>query len=246
MRPPEVRSCVLKSFRGGVHPRGHKEGTRGRPIRVMPEPERVVIPLHQHTRGALRADRRRRRPGRRRAEDRRFEFAALGAGSREHLGEGDGHRARGPPGVSRAPVPAVVIETRRRGARPPARVERAAPTGAALSPARDQGADPGGRGRRASAAPRSRPTSSSPRPRAKGRHPDPERRRVRALPDLRPSPHARAPRGDLEGMRILLKVLGVERASSASSEQARRHRAHARPVRARDERRAHRGRALSR
>ncbi len=39
----------LKSFRGGVHPHEHKERTRGRPIQGMAEPARVVIPLHQHT-----------------------------------------------------------------------------------------------------------------------------------------------------------------------------------------------------
>ncbi len=39
----------LKSFRGGVHPPGHKELTKAKPIRSMPEPARVVVPLHQHT-----------------------------------------------------------------------------------------------------------------------------------------------------------------------------------------------------
>ena len=40
---------MAKTFRGGVHPPGHKEPTEGRPIERMPPPSRVVIPLQQHT-----------------------------------------------------------------------------------------------------------------------------------------------------------------------------------------------------
>jgi Na+-translocating ferredoxin:NAD+ oxidoreductase subunit C len=39
----------MKTFRGGVHPRDGKEGTEGTPVRDMPIPSHVVIPLHQHT-----------------------------------------------------------------------------------------------------------------------------------------------------------------------------------------------------
>ncbi|MFO8008554.1 MAG: electron transport complex subunit RsxC [Candidatus Brocadiia bacterium] len=34
--------------RGGVHPDGRKERTRGEPLRVSPPPERVVLPMVQH------------------------------------------------------------------------------------------------------------------------------------------------------------------------------------------------------
>ncbi len=37
-----------RGFRGGVHPPDSKELTRDKPVEVMPVPERVVIPLHQH------------------------------------------------------------------------------------------------------------------------------------------------------------------------------------------------------
>ncbi|MEW6229422.1 MAG: electron transport complex subunit RsxC, partial [Bacillota bacterium] len=40
---------VAKSFRGGVHAHYNKEATAAKPIRRMPPPKRVVIPLHQHT-----------------------------------------------------------------------------------------------------------------------------------------------------------------------------------------------------
>ncbi len=40
---------LLGSFKGGVHPPEHKEGTESRPIERMPLPSRVVIPLQQHT-----------------------------------------------------------------------------------------------------------------------------------------------------------------------------------------------------
>jgi electron transport complex protein RnfC len=39
----------MSGFRGGVHPREHKEATEHRPIEVAPLPTRVVIPLSQHT-----------------------------------------------------------------------------------------------------------------------------------------------------------------------------------------------------
>jgi electron transport complex protein RnfC len=38
----------LRSFRHGVHPPEHKELTAGAPIRRMPFPEQVVLPLRQH------------------------------------------------------------------------------------------------------------------------------------------------------------------------------------------------------
>lgn len=37
-----------KGFKGGIHPPDSKELTRDKAIEVMPVPERVVIPLHQH------------------------------------------------------------------------------------------------------------------------------------------------------------------------------------------------------
>ncbi|MEW5865490.1 MAG: electron transport complex subunit RsxC [Bacillota bacterium] len=40
---------VARSFRGGVHAHYNKEATAAKPIRRMPPPKRVVIPLHQHT-----------------------------------------------------------------------------------------------------------------------------------------------------------------------------------------------------
>jgi Na+-translocating ferredoxin:NAD+ oxidoreductase subunit C len=38
-----------RSFAGGIHPPENKERTRGRPIRVAAEPDRVIVPLHQHS-----------------------------------------------------------------------------------------------------------------------------------------------------------------------------------------------------
>jgi electron transport complex protein RnfC len=40
---------IFGSFKGGVHPPEHKEPTESRPIERMPLPSRVVIPLQQHT-----------------------------------------------------------------------------------------------------------------------------------------------------------------------------------------------------
>ncbi len=37
------------TFRGGVHPREHKEATEHRPIETLPLPSRVYIPMSQHT-----------------------------------------------------------------------------------------------------------------------------------------------------------------------------------------------------
>ena len=36
------------SFKGGIYPHHNKESTEGMPVEVLPGPERVVIPLHQH------------------------------------------------------------------------------------------------------------------------------------------------------------------------------------------------------
>lgn len=44
-----MATMVAKTFRGGVHAHYHKEGTASKPIRRLPPPTRVVIPLHQHT-----------------------------------------------------------------------------------------------------------------------------------------------------------------------------------------------------
>jgi Na+-translocating ferredoxin:NAD+ oxidoreductase subunit C len=38
----------MKTFRGGVHPRDEKIGTEGKAVQDMPLPSLVVIPLHQH------------------------------------------------------------------------------------------------------------------------------------------------------------------------------------------------------
>jgi electron transport complex protein RnfC len=40
---------IFGSFKGGVHPPESKEPTEGKPIESMPLPSRVVIPLQQHT-----------------------------------------------------------------------------------------------------------------------------------------------------------------------------------------------------
>jgi len=45
-------ASISGSFKGGVHPPEHKEPTEGKPIERMPLPSRVVIPLQQHT-GAM-------------------------------------------------------------------------------------------------------------------------------------------------------------------------------------------------
>ena len=45
-------TSILGSFKGGVHPSEHKEPTESKPIERMPLPSRVVIPLQQHT-GAM-------------------------------------------------------------------------------------------------------------------------------------------------------------------------------------------------
>lgn len=39
----------MGKFRGGIHPREHKEATEYKPIEVAPLPQRVSIPLSQHT-----------------------------------------------------------------------------------------------------------------------------------------------------------------------------------------------------
>ncbi|MCL6466141.1 MAG: electron transport complex subunit RsxC [candidate division WOR-3 bacterium] len=39
----------MDKFRGGIHPREHKEATEFKPIEAAPLPQRVVIPLSQHT-----------------------------------------------------------------------------------------------------------------------------------------------------------------------------------------------------
>lgn len=44
-----LATMVAKTFRGGVHAHYHKEDTASKPIRRLPPPARVVIPLHQHT-----------------------------------------------------------------------------------------------------------------------------------------------------------------------------------------------------
>ncbi len=38
-----------RTFRGGVHPAGHKHATEGKLVESMPLPKRVVIPLQMHT-----------------------------------------------------------------------------------------------------------------------------------------------------------------------------------------------------
>jgi len=45
-------TSIFGSFKGGVHPPEHKEPTESKPIERMPLPSRVVIPLQQHT-GAM-------------------------------------------------------------------------------------------------------------------------------------------------------------------------------------------------
>ncbi len=40
---------ALRTFKGGVHPSYNKDATYAKPIRSMPSPGKVVIPLHQHT-----------------------------------------------------------------------------------------------------------------------------------------------------------------------------------------------------
>jgi electron transport complex protein RnfC len=45
-------TSIFGSFKGGVHPPEHKEPTESRAIEKMPLPSRVVIPLQQHT-GAM-------------------------------------------------------------------------------------------------------------------------------------------------------------------------------------------------
>lgn len=42
-------ASMFGAFRGGVHPPEHKEPTAGKPLERMPLPSRVVIPLQQHT-----------------------------------------------------------------------------------------------------------------------------------------------------------------------------------------------------
>ncbi len=41
-------SRELFTFKGGVHPPGHKAESNGRPIHAAPLPKKLVIPLHQH------------------------------------------------------------------------------------------------------------------------------------------------------------------------------------------------------
>ncbi|RJP22870.1 MAG: electron transport complex subunit RsxC [Candidatus Abyssobacteria bacterium SURF_5] len=46
---------VSRTFRGGIHPPTEKQHTEKKPIEVMPPPERVFIPLRQHTGAPARA-----------------------------------------------------------------------------------------------------------------------------------------------------------------------------------------------
>ena len=39
----------IRNFRGGVHPEYNKHFTSDKPIKVLPAPKQVVIPLTQHT-----------------------------------------------------------------------------------------------------------------------------------------------------------------------------------------------------
>ena len=39
---------MIKSFRGGVHPKDSKSYTAGKPIETAPLPEVAVIPMRQH------------------------------------------------------------------------------------------------------------------------------------------------------------------------------------------------------
>jgi electron transport complex protein RnfC len=41
-------SRILHTFKGGVHPAGHKSVSNGRPIHAAPLPQKLVIPLRQH------------------------------------------------------------------------------------------------------------------------------------------------------------------------------------------------------
>jgi electron transport complex protein RnfC len=45
----------IKTFRGGIHPHPEKQRTEKKALEVMPPPERVVIPLRQHTGAPARA-----------------------------------------------------------------------------------------------------------------------------------------------------------------------------------------------
>lgn len=36
------------AFKGGVHPNGHKNATRHKPVEVMPPPERIILPMSMH------------------------------------------------------------------------------------------------------------------------------------------------------------------------------------------------------
>ncbi len=42
-------NMAIRTFKGGVHPSYNKDATYAKPIRPMPSPGKVVIPLHQHT-----------------------------------------------------------------------------------------------------------------------------------------------------------------------------------------------------
>jgi electron transport complex protein RnfC len=46
---------LLKTFKGGVHPSYRKEDTASKPIKQAEEPEKVIIPLSQHTGAPCRA-----------------------------------------------------------------------------------------------------------------------------------------------------------------------------------------------
>ena len=39
---------TARTFRGGIHPAGHKELTSGKAIVTMPAPAEVIVPLKQH------------------------------------------------------------------------------------------------------------------------------------------------------------------------------------------------------
>ncbi|NIV48005.1 MAG: electron transport complex subunit RsxC, partial [Gammaproteobacteria bacterium] len=43
-----MRLLGLKTFRHGVHPPEHKEGTAGMPIRQFPFAPQLIVPLSQH------------------------------------------------------------------------------------------------------------------------------------------------------------------------------------------------------
>ena len=175
--------AISLGFRHGVHPPEEKELTNQLPIRRMPYPDELVLPLRQHAGKPARAVREGGRPRRARRHARRGRRLHVGAHSRVGRRHGGGRRLVAAPG--RLDGQAVRIEGRPVRAAGPATAARPALGGASHS-TRSCGpcSDAGCRRARRRGVPDARQARAAQG--SRGAHADHQRRRVRAVPDVRP------------------------------------------------------------